>query len=165
MANCLRISRSLGFAKACQGSGPGRLGTPSAKAKTVNHLTRRRVTLQGGYGILALRNRILVDMGIANFYGLMVPYNTISHLRSQYRIDNYEAEATCVITNKTTNAPARGAGRVTAAFVIERVLERVARRLDLDPAVRPWSKSDLVEGTVNRSTHHRKSGATSAYIV
>ncbi len=84
--------------------------------------------------ILALRDRILVDMGIANFYGLVVPYNTISHLRSQYRIDNYEAEATCVITNKTPNAPARGAGRVTAAFVIERVLERVARRLDLDPA-------------------------------
>ena len=84
--------------------------------------------------VLALRDRILVDMGIANFYGLVVPYNTISHLRSQYRIDNYEAEATCVITNKTPNAPARGAGRVTAAFVIERVLERVARRLDLDPA-------------------------------
>lgn len=84
--------------------------------------------------ILALRDRILVDMGIANFYGLVVPYNTISHLRSQYRIDNYEAEATCVITNKTPNAPARGAGRVTAVFVIERVLERVARRLDLDPA-------------------------------
>ena len=84
--------------------------------------------------ILALRDRILVDMGIANFYGLVVPYNTISHLRSQYRIDNYQAEATCVITNKTPNAPARGAGRVTATFVIERVLERVARRLDLDPA-------------------------------
>ena len=84
--------------------------------------------------VLALRDRILVDMGIANFYGLVVPYNTISHLKSQYRIDNYEAEATCVITNKTPNAPARGAGRVTAAFVIERVLERVARRLDLDPA-------------------------------
>ena len=84
--------------------------------------------------LLALRDRILVDMGIANFYGLVVPYNTISHLRSQYRIDNYEAEATCVITNKTPNAPARGAGRVTAAFVIERVLDRVARRLDLDPA-------------------------------
>ena len=84
--------------------------------------------------VLALRDRILVDMGIANFYGLVVPYNTISHLRSQYRIDNYEAEATCVITNKTPNAPARGAGRVTAAFVIERVMERVARRLDLDPA-------------------------------
>ena len=84
--------------------------------------------------LLALRDRILVDMGIANFYGLVVPYNTISHLKSQYRIDNYEAAATCVITNKTPNAPARGAGRVTAAFVIERVLERVARRLDLDPA-------------------------------
>lgn len=84
--------------------------------------------------VLALRDRILADMGIANFYGLVVPYNTISHLRSQYRIDNYEAEATCVITNKTPNAPARGAGRVTAAFVIERVMERVARRLDLDPA-------------------------------
>ena len=84
--------------------------------------------------VLALRDRFLVDMGIANFYGLVVPYNTISHLRSQYRIDDYQAEATCVITNKTPNAPARGAGRVTAAFVIERVMERVARRLDLDPA-------------------------------
>ena len=66
--------------------------------------------------------------------GLVVPYNTISHLRSQYRIDNYQAGATCVITNKTPNAPARGAGRVTAAFVIERVLDRVTRGLDIDPA-------------------------------
>ena len=83
--------------------------------------------------IMALRDHILVDMGIANFYGLVVPYNTISHLRSQYRIDNFQSDATCVITNKTPNAPARGAGRVTAAFVIERVLDRVAHRLGMDP--------------------------------
>jgi carbon-monoxide dehydrogenase large subunit len=84
--------------------------------------------------ILALRDRILVDMGMANFYGLVVPYNTITHLRSQYRIDAFAAEATCVITNKTPSAPARGAGRVTASFVIERLIDLVARDLGLDPA-------------------------------
>lgn len=84
--------------------------------------------------IVALKDRILVDMGMANFYGLVVPYNTITHLRSQYKIDNYACEAICVLTNKTPNGPTRGAGRVTATFVIERVLERVARQLQLDPA-------------------------------
>jgi carbon-monoxide dehydrogenase large subunit len=84
--------------------------------------------------ILALRDHILVDMGMANFYGLVVPYNTITHLRSQYRINAFAAEATCVITNKTPSAPARGAGRVTASFVMERLLDLVARDVGLDPA-------------------------------
>ena len=84
--------------------------------------------------ILGLRDRFLVDMGLASFYGLVVPYNTITHLRGQYRIDNFRSEAVIVITNKTPNAPARGAGRVTATFVMERTLDLVAGMLDLDPA-------------------------------
>jgi len=84
--------------------------------------------------IHALRDRILVDMGLASFYGLVVPYNTISHLRGPYRIDNYWCRADIVITNKTPNAPARGAGRVSASFVMERILELIARRVNRDPA-------------------------------
>lgn len=84
--------------------------------------------------IVGLRDRFIVDMGMANFYGLVVPYNTVTHLRCEYRIDNFEVEAICALTNKTPGAPARGAGRVTAAFVMERVMERVARALELDPA-------------------------------
>lgn len=92
------------------------------------------VAFDGDGRIRALRDRFVVDMGITNFYGLVVPYNTVSHLRGQYRIDNFFAEATCVLTNKTPGAPVRGAGRVAAIFVLERVVDRIARRLGLDPA-------------------------------
>ncbi len=92
------------------------------------------VAFDAGGRILGLRDRFLVDMGLASFYGLVVPYNTITHLRSQYGIDNFWAQAVVVITNKTPNAPVRGAGRVAAAFVMERILELIARKLDIDSA-------------------------------
>ncbi len=47
---------------------------------------------------------------------------------------NYEIAITIVATNKTPNAPYRGAGRPEAAFVMERLIDLIAHALDLDPA-------------------------------
>jgi carbon-monoxide dehydrogenase large subunit len=84
--------------------------------------------------IVAMRDRYVMDAGAYNTYAVTVPYNTIAHLRSQYRIDRFSAEGTVVLTNKAPAVPVRGAGRPEATFVIERTMDLVARSLGLDPA-------------------------------
>jgi aerobic carbon-monoxide dehydrogenase large subunit len=84
--------------------------------------------------ILALRDDYIVDCGAWNPIGSGVAYNTAVHLTGPYRIENLAASGKIVVTNKVPNAPYRGAGRPEAAFAMERIIDLVARRLDLEPA-------------------------------
>jgi carbon-monoxide dehydrogenase large subunit len=83
--------------------------------------------------ILGLRDSYVVDAGACNVSGLTVPYNPAAHLQGGYRIPALDIECTCVVTNKSPLASYRGAGRPEAVFALERVLERAAQALDLDP--------------------------------
>lgn len=82
----------------------------------------------------ALNVKVLQDCGASNPFGITLPYNLVSHIRGQYKIDHFEATGLCALTNKTRNTPVRGAGRPEAVFVMERLIELVARELALDPA-------------------------------
>jgi aerobic carbon-monoxide dehydrogenase large subunit len=84
--------------------------------------------------ILAVRDDYTVDCGAWNPIGSGVAYNTAVHLCGPYKIPNLKASGKIVATNKVPNAPYRGAGRPEAAFVMERIVDLVARRLDLEPA-------------------------------
>jgi len=84
--------------------------------------------------ILGFRDRLLLDQGAYNPWGIVQPYNTVAHMLGPYRIRNAAFEARSVVTNKTPHAPYRGAGRPEAVFVMERMLDLLARRLDVDPA-------------------------------
>ncbi|MBI3058375.1 MAG: xanthine dehydrogenase family protein, partial [Deltaproteobacteria bacterium] len=84
--------------------------------------------------ILGLRDRFLLDNGAYNPMGVTDAYNTAAHLQGPYKIANLSITGTCVATNKVPNAPYRGAGRPEAVFVIERCLDLIAKRLELDPA-------------------------------
>jgi carbon-monoxide dehydrogenase large subunit len=84
--------------------------------------------------IVAVRDRLLVDQGAYNPWGIVQPYNTTAHMPGLFRIPNYTVEAKMVLTNKTPHAPYRGAGRPEAVFVMDRVVDRLARALDLDTA-------------------------------
>jgi aerobic carbon-monoxide dehydrogenase large subunit len=83
--------------------------------------------------ILALRDCLLKDSGAYMPVGIGTPVNTAVHLLGPYRVPNYEVSITIVATNKTPNAPYRGAGRPEAAFVMERLMDLIARALALDP--------------------------------
>jgi carbon-monoxide dehydrogenase large subunit len=50
-----------------------------------------------------------------------------------YTIPCYESQVQAVVTNKAPMGPYRGVGRVLAAFSIERVMDVLAARLELDP--------------------------------
>lgn len=84
--------------------------------------------------ILALRDRFVVDCGAWNPLGVAVVYNTAAHLAGPYRIEHLSIEARVAATNKTPNAPYRGAGRPEAVQVMERLVDLVARDLGLEPA-------------------------------
>ncbi len=51
-----------------------------------------------------------------------------------FRVPHARFEAKSVVTNKTPHAPYRGAGRPEAVFVMDRVVDRLARTVGIDPA-------------------------------
>jgi aerobic carbon-monoxide dehydrogenase large subunit len=84
--------------------------------------------------MLAVRDRIWVDLGAYNSWGIVLPYNTVAHLLGPHRVPNLEVECRGVVTTKTPNAPYRGAGRPETVFAMDRIVDRLARELRLDPA-------------------------------
>lgn len=85
--------------------------------------------------IVALRDHYVKDTGSYTPVGMGVPASTASHMMGQYIVPNFEARCTLVCTNKTANAPYRGAGKPEGAFVMERVIDLVANELGLDPVI------------------------------
>jgi aerobic carbon-monoxide dehydrogenase large subunit len=92
------------------------------------------VGFDGDGRILALRDSFLVDCGAWNPIGAGVVYNTAAHLLGPYKVGALAVDARIAATNKTPNAPYRGAGRPEAAFAMERVVDLVAGELVLEPA-------------------------------
>jgi carbon-monoxide dehydrogenase large subunit len=104
----------------------------SHHAREQAHHARLAATRDGR--ILGLDVRFVKDVGAYHYFSVHEPTNTVNHLPSQYRVPAFRAEACSVVTNKTPSAPYRGAGRPEAILVIERLLDRLATRLGLDPA-------------------------------
>ncbi len=84
--------------------------------------------------ILGVRVVFLHDAGAYIAYGLIVPIVSSTTLPGPYKIANYHAEFRAVFTNKTQVSPYRGAGRPHGVFVMERLMDRVARELGIDRA-------------------------------
>jgi carbon-monoxide dehydrogenase large subunit len=84
--------------------------------------------------ILAVRDRIWLDLGAYNVWGVVLPYNTVAHLIGPHRIRNMRVDVLAVVTNKTPNAPYRGAGRPETVFAMDRIVDCLAREIRMDPA-------------------------------
>jgi len=84
--------------------------------------------------ILGVRDRIWLDLGAYNVWGVVLPYNTVAHLIGPHRIKNMRVDVEAVVTNKTPNAPYRGAGRPETVFAMDRIVDCLARELGMDPA-------------------------------
>jgi aerobic carbon-monoxide dehydrogenase large subunit len=84
--------------------------------------------------VLAIRSRILADMGgHLEPYSAFVPTITPDLQTGCYRIAASQSTVLGVYTNKTPTGPYRGAGRPEAAFLIERMMDRLAGELGIDP--------------------------------
>jgi aerobic carbon-monoxide dehydrogenase large subunit len=84
--------------------------------------------------LLALRDHFVHDTGAYTPRGLVVPLLTASMLTGPYAIPNAEVTFESVYTNRVPVTPYRGAGQPQAVFVIERVLDLIARETRRDRA-------------------------------
>lgn len=84
--------------------------------------------------ILAVRGSLIQDMGAYAAAGLNLPQNSAISVPGPYVVPSYGLEVSAVVTNKPVAVPVRGAGYPQSCFVMERLLDRVAEKLELDPA-------------------------------
>ena len=84
--------------------------------------------------ITALETTFTRDHGAFPTLGGAMTANTMNHLVGPYRVPNYRARADNIVTNKSFGAAYRGAGRPEAALVLDRLLDRGARAIGMDPA-------------------------------
>jgi aerobic carbon-monoxide dehydrogenase large subunit len=86
--------------------------------------------------ITGFRSRLIADIGAyAIGMGPGVPaINTGFSASGPYNIPNVATEVVGVFTNRTPTGPYRGAGHPEAAFLLERMVDELARELAMDPA-------------------------------
>jgi aerobic carbon-monoxide dehydrogenase large subunit len=102
---------------------------------TQEHLQEHHVEV--GYDdegkLLGLKDVFLHDTG-AYASSLIVPLIAGTTVPGPYKIPNLHIEFTSLFTNKVPSNAVRGAGRPQGVFVMERVMDRIADDLGLDPA-------------------------------
>ena len=83
---------------------------------------------------LALRAKVFGDMGAyIRTHGGVVPAHVADLLPTPYRIPNYACSVHFVMTNKTGTGTLRAPGRYESCFIMERLVDIVARDLGIDP--------------------------------
>lgn len=96
--------------------------------------------------ILAIRDDCVTNTGAyLQSLTLVEPFIGVAMLTGPYEVENFDARATIVMTNKTPMNPFRGVGHVQAAFTMERIMDCIAADLGLDPVdvrLRNMIKSD-----------------------
>ncbi|MDH3241667.1 MAG: xanthine dehydrogenase family protein molybdopterin-binding subunit [Alphaproteobacteria bacterium] len=84
--------------------------------------------------LLGIRGSIVHEHGAYTARGINLPQNSAESVPGTYILPHYRMGAKLALTNKVPVTPVRGAGHPQASFVIERLLDRVARELGLDRA-------------------------------
>ncbi|MDQ6674950.1 MAG: xanthine dehydrogenase family protein molybdopterin-binding subunit [Chloroflexota bacterium] len=85
--------------------------------------------------ILAMCVDVLCDQGAyTRSLGLLCPSLTAAGLPGPYRFHAYHCRVRVALTNKAPAAAYRGAGQPEAVFATERIVDRLAQELGLDPA-------------------------------
>jgi aerobic carbon-monoxide dehydrogenase large subunit len=84
--------------------------------------------------LLGIRGSLIHDHGAYTARGVNLPYNSAENVPLGYELPAYRMNVKLALTNKVAVTPVRGAGHPQGVFVMERLLDRVARELKLDRA-------------------------------
>ncbi|WP_235610651.1 xanthine dehydrogenase family protein molybdopterin-binding subunit [Bordetella sp. H567] len=84
--------------------------------------------------VLGIRGHMVHDQGAYTPQGINCPYNAVTGVTGPYVVPNFSIDAVVAQTNKVYTIPVRGAGYPEGAFVMERLLDRVAQGMELDRA-------------------------------
>ncbi len=82
--------------------------------------------------ILGIRDKIIADMGSTYTVDHSIQAAAL-YMTGVYQVQNYAVEALGIATNKTTHGSLRGIGKADASYVLERLVDIVARKLKIDP--------------------------------
>ncbi len=92
------------------------------------------IALEADGRIIGVRGRLVHDAGAYMPWGVVLPWIAAATVPGPYVVPNYRMELVVGFTNKIATTPVRGAGRPEAVVVMERLMDRAARELGLDPA-------------------------------
>lgn len=84
--------------------------------------------------VLAMRAHCVHDNGAYLPYGLLLPNTSIVPFPGPYAVGAVDVQLQVALTNAVPATPIRGAGRPNAIFVIERMMDTIARELGIDRA-------------------------------
>ena len=96
-----------------------------------------RLAVAGDGTLLGLQAEVTGDIGAYSVYpwtAALEPVQVASFLPGPYRLPTYYGQVRGVATNKAPTGPYRGVGRPVSTFVMERLIDMAARRLDIDAA-------------------------------
>jgi len=91
------------------------------------------MAFDGDHRITGLRFTAWIDTGGYLTFPVVLSYLGMCHHLGPYRIPAMRAHVQAVLTNKTHSAPSRGAGRPEAVFAQNRIMDRAAEQMGLDP--------------------------------
>ncbi|MFB9630531.1 xanthine dehydrogenase family protein molybdopterin-binding subunit [Nonomuraea helvata] len=114
----------------CEDRAEAMLAGPRGRGQT------QRVRLAADEDGVFLAYELLIDAGIGAYphTGAFVPMMTGAMSTGAYRTPRVHTQVRCVLTNTAPTTSYRGAGRPEAAYALERTVDRLARRLGMDPA-------------------------------
>ncbi len=92
------------------------------------------IAVDGDAKILGVRGRLIHETGAYVPWGIVLPWISATTVPGPYVVQNFKLDVVSVFTNKIQTTPVRGAGRPEAVVTMERLMDRVARELKLDPA-------------------------------
>ncbi len=84
--------------------------------------------------ILGVRGTMIHDTGSYIPWGIVSPLIAATTVPGPYVVPNYHLVTTVAFTNKVQVTPVRGAGRPQAVFAMERLMDKAAEVLGVDPA-------------------------------
>jgi len=84
--------------------------------------------------VRGIRGRLIHDIGAYALQDVNIPYNSATTLTGPYMVPALAMDVAATHTNKAPVSSVRGAGYPQAAFAMERLLDRLARALNLDRA-------------------------------
>ncbi len=101
-----------------------------------DHITKGRMALDKDGKILGFRVKTRANMGayLSTFASCVPTYLYATLLSGQYAIPAIYCEVDAVYTNTSPVDAYRGAGRPEATFLVERIVDKAAREMGIDPA-------------------------------
>ncbi|GIX48080.1 MAG: aldehyde dehydrogenase [Candidatus Tectimicrobiota bacterium] len=105
-----------------------------ATSQEREQLHRVQVAFNRDGTLVGLRDTMYIDVGAYTPAGVITPLITQTTIPGTYRLPHLHLETYVTFSNRVPMTVVRGAGRSQAVFVMNRVVDHVARTLNLDPA-------------------------------